>query len=77
MLLKMRKEFYRMAKEQQARSSIKGYLFGDANDETRTRAFVDMLLLHEIEVYEVNSNTTADGKIFEAGKSFLCSCCAG
>jgi hypothetical protein len=48
MLLKMRKEFYRMAKEQQGRSAINGYLFGDANDETRTRAFVDMLMLHEI-----------------------------
>ena len=70
MLLKMRKEFYRIAKEQQARSAIKGYLFGDANDETRTRAFVDMLLLHEIEVYEVSSNTAAESKTFEAGKSF-------
>src|SRR5688572_587094 len=70
MLLKMRKEFYRMAKEQRDKSPIKGYLFGDASDETRTRAFVDMLLLHEIEVYEVNSNTTGEGKTFEAGKSF-------
>ena len=70
MLLKMRKEFYRMAKEQQGRSSIKGYLFGDVNDETRTRAFVDMLLLHEVEIYEVNNKATAEGKTFEAGKSF-------
>ena len=70
MLLKMRKEFYRKAKEQQAKSSVKGYLFGDAGDETRTRAFVEMLLLHEIEVYEVSSNTVADGKRFEPGKTF-------
>jgi len=69
MLLKMRKEFYRMAKEQRDKSAIKGYLFGDASDETRTRAFIEMLLLHEIEVYEVN-NTTTEGKTFEAGKSF-------
>lgn len=70
MLLKMRKEFYRMAKEQQAKSSVRGYLFGDANDETRTRAFVETLLLHEIEIYEVSSNTSAEGKTFEAGKAF-------
>ena len=70
MLLKMRKEFYRMAKEQQAKSTVKGYLFGDGNDETRTRAFVGMLLLHEIEVYEVGNKASADGKTFEAGKSF-------
>ena len=70
MLLKMRKEFYRMTKEQQAKSSIKGYLFGDASDETRTRAFVEMLLLHEIEVYDVGSNTFSEGKRFEPGKTF-------
>lgn len=55
-LLKMRKEFYRVAKEQASKSVVKGYLFGDANDETRTRAFADMLLLHEIEVYEAGAN---------------------
>ena len=60
-LLKLRKEFYRTAKEQALKSAIKGYVFGDANDETRTRAFVDMLLLHEIEVYEAGNNST-DGK---------------
>lgn len=60
LLLKMRKEFYRVAKEQATKSAIKGYLFGDANDETRTRAFVSMLLMHEIDVYESGNNT--DGK---------------
>ncbi len=60
-LLKMRKEFYRVAKEQATKSAVKGYLFGDANDETRTRAFVDMLLLHELDVYEAETNST-DGK---------------
>jgi hypothetical protein len=56
MLLKLRREFYRVSKEQQAKSPIKGYLFGDASDETRTKAFIDMLLLHEIEVYDAGSN---------------------
>ncbi len=63
LLLKMRKEFYQVAKEQAAKSAVKGYLFGDANDETRTRAFVDLLLLHEIDVYEAGSNST-DGKSY-------------
>ena len=61
LLLKMRKEFYRSAKEQAEKSLVKGYLFGDANDETKTRAFLDLLLLHEIEVYEAGNNP-ADGK---------------
>ena len=61
LLLKLRKEFYRIAKEQASKSAVKGYLFGDGNDETRTRAFVNMLLLHEIEVYDAGNNST-DGK---------------
>jgi hypothetical protein len=51
-LLKMRKLFYQTAKTQAAASPIKGYLFGDPKDVTRTKAFIDMLLLHEVEVYE-------------------------
>lgn len=51
-LLKMRKLFYQTSKAQAAASPIKGYLFGDVKDAARTKAFVDMLLLHEIEVYE-------------------------
>jgi Zinc carboxypeptidase len=51
-LLNMRKLFYQTAKAQQTASPVRGYLFGDVKDVTRTKAFVDMLLLHEIEVYE-------------------------
>ncbi len=60
-LLNLRKEFYRTAKEQALKAAVKGYVFGEANDETRTRAFVEMLLLHDIEVYEAGNSST-DGK---------------
>lgn len=73
-LLKMRKEFYRVAKEQVSSSPVKGYVFGDLKDETRTLAFLDMLLLHEIEVYELNNETTVDGKKFEAKKTYYVPC---
>ncbi len=69
-LLKMRKEFYRVAQSQAAASPIKGYVFGDTKDITRTNAFLSMLLLHEIEVYPVSSAITVDGKKFEAGKTY-------
>ena len=70
-LLKMRSEFYKAAADQAKKSSIKAYLFGDAKDETRTRAFVNLLLLHEIEVYTNDQLVSADGKNFDAGKSFV------
>ena len=52
-LLEMRKEFFNVSKEQAAASSIKGYVFGDPNDQTRTNAFIEKLLLHRIDVYEL------------------------
>ena len=64
LLLKLRKEFYRAAKEQASKSAVKGYLFGDENDETRTRAFIDVLLLHEIEVYEAGNNSTGSMRYY-------------
>lgn len=69
-LLKLRKEFYRVAAEQSGKSPIKGYVFGDAADITRTRAFLDMLLMHEIEVYELDNTVTLDGKKFESKKAY-------
>ena len=69
-LLKLRKEFYRVAQVQAASSLIKGYVFGEVKDATRTKAFIDLLLLHHIEVYAVGTTITTDGKTFEAGKTF-------
>ncbi len=70
-LLALRKEFYRVSNQQAKASPIKAYVFGDANDETKTRAFVDMLLLHEIEVYALNGTMNADGKKFEAASGYI------
>lgn len=69
-LLTLRKEFYRVAQAQAASSLIKGYVFGDVKDATRTKAFIDLLLLHHIEVYAVGNTMNAEGKTFEAGKTF-------
>lgn len=70
-LLTMRNTFYKEASNQAKKSSIKGYLFGDAKNETSTRAFVNMLLMHEIEVYENEQNTSAEGTKFEGGKTYI------
>ena len=52
-LLQMRKEFFNVSREQSMKAPIKGYVFGDPNDVTRTNAFIEKLLLHRIDVYEV------------------------
>jgi hypothetical protein len=52
-LLDLRKNFYETAKKQAEASVIKGYAFGDPNDYNRTKAFVDLLQIHRVDVYEV------------------------
>ena len=52
-LLDLRKNFYETAKKQAEASVIKGYVFGDPNDYNRTKAFVDVLQIHRVDVYEV------------------------
>jgi len=56
-LLQMRREFFNVSKEQAAKSPIKGYVFGDPNDQTRTNAFIEKLLLHRIDVYEIPNSS--------------------
>ncbi len=70
MLLTMRRSFYKTAKEQQAAAPVKGYVFGDPNDKTRTEAFLSMLLMHEIDVYINDKQMTASGQSFEGGKTY-------
>jgi hypothetical protein len=57
MLLEMRKQFFETAKKQSDAAVVKGYVFEDDNDYNRTKAFIDLLLLHRIDVYQMpNSN---------------------
>jgi len=56
-LIELRKQFYVTAKQQAASSIIKGYRFSDPNDFNRTKAFIDLLLLHRIDIYKVPNST--------------------
>ncbi|MEO5977995.1 MAG: M14 metallopeptidase family protein [Chryseolinea sp.] len=71
LLLNLRREFYKTTKSQAKANPVKGYMFGDSQDITRTAAFVNMLRLHKIDVYNVPKNITANGKTFEAGKAYV------
>ncbi len=71
MLRKLRKDFFSSAMAQAKASPIKAYVFGDSKDVSRTNAFINLLLLHQIEVYESNQVITSNGKTFEKGKYFI------
>ncbi|MBX2963445.1 MAG: zinc carboxypeptidase [Cyclobacteriaceae bacterium] len=71
MLINLRLNFFRTAASQAKTNPVKGYVFGDANDLNRTYAFVNLLRMHEIEVYDLPRDMSISGKNFEKGKGFV------
>jgi len=71
LLRKLRQNFYSSAMSQAKASPIKGYVFGDSKDASRTNAFINLLLMHQIEVYELGQSVSLNGKAFEKGKSYI------
>lgn len=69
--LEYQRQFYQTALTEAKGKSVRGYVFGDAYDPARVAAFVDILLQHKIEVYELSKNASANGQNFESGKAFL------
>ena len=57
-LLNHQKQFFSGAKTEGQKSAIKGYSYGDDNDAGRTRAFTDLLLKHNIDVYKSQQPAT-------------------
>ncbi|NAS11331.1 M14 metallopeptidase family protein [Poritiphilus flavus] len=51
-LRKYQQDFFKSALSRAGNSRIRGYRFEDKYDPNRTKAFIDKLLLHKIDVYE-------------------------
>jgi hypothetical protein len=70
-LINLRLNFFRTAQTQARANPVKAYVFGDTHDPSRTFAFVNLLRMHQIEVYDIQKDMTAGGKSFEKGKAFI------
>jgi hypothetical protein len=70
-LLNWQREFYVQAAKDAAASPVKAYVFGDKTDLAKTNRFVDMLLRHKIEIFNVKKSAELGGQKFEAGKAFV------
>lgn len=70
-LFKLQKDFFKSALEQGRQNAAKAFVFGDDRDETLTQKFLDLLLKHRIQVYEVDKDVTVDGKKFVKGKAYI------
>ena len=49
---KYQQDFFKSALTNASKEKIRGYSFGDERDQNRTKAFIDKLLLHGIDVYK-------------------------
>jgi hypothetical protein len=69
--LAWQRDFYKNAMSDAAAAPIKGYVYGDAADKTKTALFTEMLRRHQIDVYELSSAVSADGFNFEKGSAYV------
>jgi len=70
-LLEYQRDFYLNARKESAAFPIKGFVFGDPKDETKNAFLVNMLLRHQIDIYQVKSVINAGGKTFNPGSAYL------
>ncbi|HEU4470420.1 MAG TPA: M14 family zinc carboxypeptidase [Flavisolibacter sp.] len=70
-LFKVQKNLFKYALEQGSANPAKAYVFGDSRDRNLTQRFLNLLLQHRVQVYEVAGNTTLDGKLFERGNAYI------
>lgn len=70
-LLEHQRLFYKEARDEASRASIKAYVFGEYADQARTKELAELLIQHKIKVYELNENLNARGESFDKGKAFI------
>ncbi len=70
-LLNYQRDFFKMTLQEGSTAINKAWVIGEATDKARTNHFIEMLLRHKIEVYELNSNISADNFNFEKGGAYI------
>lgn len=69
--LQWQRDFYKTAIAEAAIAPLKGYVIGGKDDQSKTNLFVEMLLRHQIEVYELSNSISTETGNFEKGKSYI------
>ncbi len=74
--LTFQRDFYKGSMTESSTAGVKGFVFGDENDPSRTRLFVEILKRHLIDVYPLNANlksltTDAGSMDFNKGSAFV------
>lgn len=70
MLVDFQKKFFTDAYND-GKKANEYHIFGDENDPTRTRKFVDLLLKHHIKTYQLNQNIASGNLSFKKGSAYV------
>ncbi|MCA6441303.1 MAG: M14 metallopeptidase family protein [Sediminibacterium sp.] len=70
-MLSYQRDFFKDIDKESASFPIKSYIIGDVNDKARTNIFIQMLLRHQVEIYPLKQDFSADGKSFKAGSAYV------
>ncbi len=70
-LLDFQRNFYVNAQREATADGRFGYIVGHDDDPSRANHLLDILLLHQVEVYELSANLNADGHAYEAGEAYV------
>jgi len=71
MMQQYQREFFASALSEGEAYEIDAWVFGYENDPTLNREFIDLLLRHHIEVYELTTTIMGDGVTFEPGNAWV------
>jgi len=68
-LFKLQEQFFTSYRSD--KDAAKSYIIGDSYDITRLEKFVNLLLLHHLDVYQNTSDVILEGIKYEKGKSYI------
>lgn len=69
--LDFQQKFFRSAMVEARQDPVKAYIFGDKNDRSKTKAFLNLLLQHQIKCYEAKSDRKIGEDNFVRGHAFI------
>jgi hypothetical protein len=65
------REFYREVRQEASNRSTKGIVIGDKRDQGKNFHFADLMVHHDVEMYELARDLEAGGEEFEAGRAWV------
>jgi len=64
-------DFYRSGLDEARGFPVREWVFGDTRDASKNREFLDLLLRHRIQVFELPESREVEGERFEAGSAWV------